>query len=130
LDLEQFGSQWSPLYGEKSWNVFIKNCLFFFSTEERKTWTSWTTWGWVNYQQKFFFVCLFVFCFLKSELHLWYFHRNRYILRFTNLRLFNENVYCILFTQFCSTVNVIIITHLPPVESRWHVCVHFLVIMA
>jgi len=38
---------WSPLYGEKSWNVFIKN-LHFFSTEERKTWTSWMTWGWVN----------------------------------------------------------------------------------
>jgi len=28
----------------KSWNVFIKN-LNFFSTEERKTWTSWMTWG-------------------------------------------------------------------------------------
>jgi len=50
-------SQWSALYGEKSWNVFIKN-LNFFSTEERKTWTSmWMTWGWVNYQQKF--VCFF-----------------------------------------------------------------------
>jgi len=24
LDLEPFGSQWSPLYGGKSWNVFIK----------------------------------------------------------------------------------------------------------
>jgi len=34
LDLEPFGSQWSPLYGEKPWNVFIKN-LNFFSTEER-----------------------------------------------------------------------------------------------
>jgi len=30
LDLEPFGSHWSPLYGEN-----------FFSTEERKTWTSW-----------------------------------------------------------------------------------------
>jgi len=40
LDLEPFGSHWSPLYGEKSWNVFIKH-LNFFSTEERKTWTSW-----------------------------------------------------------------------------------------
>jgi len=40
LDLEPFGPHWSPLYGEKSWNVFIKN-LNFFSTEERKPWTSW-----------------------------------------------------------------------------------------
>jgi len=48
-----FGPHWSPLYGEKSWNVFIKN-LNFFSTEERKTWTSWMSWGWVNYQQKLF----------------------------------------------------------------------------
>jgi len=54
LDLELFGSHWSPLYGEKFWNVFIKN-LNFFSTEERMTSTSWMTWGWVNYQQKFFF---------------------------------------------------------------------------
>jgi len=38
---------------KKSWNVFIKN-LNFFSTEERKTWTSWMKWGRVNYQQKFF----------------------------------------------------------------------------
>jgi len=36
LDLEPFGSHLSPLYGEKSWNVFIKN-LIFFSTEERMT---------------------------------------------------------------------------------------------
>jgi len=28
----------------KSWNVFIKN-LNFFSTEERKTWTSWMNLG-------------------------------------------------------------------------------------
>jgi len=34
----------SALYGEKSWNVFIKN-LNFFSTEERMTWTFWMTWG-------------------------------------------------------------------------------------
>jgi len=34
----------------KSWNVFIKNLIYFL--EERKT--SWMTWGWVNYQQKFF----------------------------------------------------------------------------
>jgi len=26
----------------------------FFSIEERMTWTSWMTWRWVNYQQKFF----------------------------------------------------------------------------
>jgi len=50
LDLKSFGSQWSSLYGEKK---KLKN-LHFFSTEERKTWTSWMTWGWVNYQQKFF----------------------------------------------------------------------------
>jgi len=31
------------VYGEKCWNVFIKN-LNFFSTEERMTWTSWMTW--------------------------------------------------------------------------------------
>jgi len=32
LDLEPFGSHWSPLYGEKSWswNVFIKNLWFLF----------------------------------------------------------------------------------------------------
>jgi len=52
LDLEPFGAQWSPLYGEKCW-MFIK-ILNLFSTEERKTWTSWMTWGWVNYQQKCF----------------------------------------------------------------------------
>jgi len=44
---------WSPLYGEKSCNVFIKN-LNFFSSEEGKKWISWVTWGWVNYRQKFF----------------------------------------------------------------------------
>jgi len=53
LDHGPSGSNVSPLYGEKSWNVFIKN-LNFLSTEERKTWTSWMTWGRVNYQQKFF----------------------------------------------------------------------------
>jgi len=36
LDLEPFGSQYSALYGEKSWNVFIKN-LNFLSIEERMT---------------------------------------------------------------------------------------------
>ncbi len=36
-----------------------KNPLLFshkkniFSTEERNTWTSWITWGWVNYQETF-----------------------------------------------------------------------------
>jgi len=48
---------WFPMKSiiwRKSWNVFIKN-LNFFMTEERKTWTTWMTWGWVNYQQKFFF---------------------------------------------------------------------------
>jgi len=39
---------WTIIW-RKSWNVFIKN-LNFFLTEERKTWTSWMTWGWVNYQ--------------------------------------------------------------------------------
>jgi len=46
LDLEPFGYQWSQLYGER--------CRNFFSTEERMTWASWMTRGWVNYQQKFF----------------------------------------------------------------------------
>ncbi len=41
---------WSPLYGEKSWNVFLKN-INLFSTEKRKTWTSWMTWRWENYQE-------------------------------------------------------------------------------
>jgi len=45
-------------YGEKSRNYFIKN-LNFFSTAERKAWTSWMTWGSVNYQQKFFFFFVF-----------------------------------------------------------------------
>jgi len=53
LDLEPFVSHWSPFIWRKSWNVFNKN-LNFFSTEERMTWISWMTWGWVNYQQKFF----------------------------------------------------------------------------
>jgi len=39
-------------YMEKNPGMFSsKN---FFSTEERKTLTSWMTWGWVNYQQKLF----------------------------------------------------------------------------
>jgi len=53
LDLKTVGWNWSPLYEEKSWNVFIKN-VNLFSTEERMTWTSSMTWGWENYQQKFF----------------------------------------------------------------------------
>jgi len=39
---------WTPLKSiiwRKSLNVFFKN-LNFFLTEERKTWTSWMTWGW------------------------------------------------------------------------------------
>ncbi len=44
LDLQPIGPCWSPLYGEKSWNVFFKN-LNFFLTKARKTW------GWVNYQE-------------------------------------------------------------------------------
>jgi len=38
---------WFPMKSiiwRKSWNVLIKN-LNFFSTEERKTWTSWMTRG-------------------------------------------------------------------------------------
>ncbi len=38
----------TPLYGEKSWTVFLKKRNFFL-TEKRKMWTSWMTWGWVNY---------------------------------------------------------------------------------
>jgi len=66
LNLEPFGSHWSPLYGEKSWKVFIKN-LNFFSTEERMTWIYWMTWGWVNYQQKFFWKVNYSF--KKSSFH-------------------------------------------------------------
>jgi len=42
--VEPFGAQQNALYGEKCWNVFIKN-LNFFSTEERMSWISWMTWG-------------------------------------------------------------------------------------
>jgi len=54
LDLEPFGSQWSPLYGENP-GMFLSKILISF----RKTWTSWMTWGWVNYQQRFFFFFFF-----------------------------------------------------------------------
>ncbi len=50
--MQPVGHHWSPLYGEKSWNVFLKK-LYLFLTEERKTWISWMTWGWVNYQEFF-----------------------------------------------------------------------------
>ncbi len=36
VDLQSFGVHWNSLYGDNSWNVFIKN-LHFFSTEERNT---------------------------------------------------------------------------------------------
>ncbi len=54
----QFGpsTHWSPLKStiwKKSWNVFLRN-LNFFAAEERKTWTSWMTWGWVNDQEFLF----------------------------------------------------------------------------
>jgi len=39
----------------------------FFSTEERMTWTSWMTWGWVNYQQKFFFFFERIFCAISAR---------------------------------------------------------------
>ncbi len=48
FDLQPTGHCWSPLYGVKSWNVFLKN-INLFSTEEINT--SWMTRGWVNYQQ-------------------------------------------------------------------------------
>jgi len=40
-------------YMEKNPGMFSSKTLNFFSTEERKTWTSWMTWGRVNHQQKF-----------------------------------------------------------------------------
>jgi len=51
----------------------------FFSTEERKTWTSWMTWGWVNYQQKLFLKVNYTFklrilnlsLLVKSEMWIW-----------------------------------------------------------
>jgi len=53
-------------------NVFIKN-LNFFSTEERKTWTSWITWGWVNYQQLSACFPLISVCVLKWQIWLGWF---------------------------------------------------------
>ena len=53
LNIGIVGCHWSPFCVEKSWNVFLKN-LNFFSTEERKTWISWMTSGWVNHRQTFF----------------------------------------------------------------------------
>ncbi len=52
LDLQPIGRHWSPLYGEKPWNVFLKK-LNFFATEERKTY--WMTWRWANYQDIFYY---------------------------------------------------------------------------
>ncbi len=34
--------------------MFSSKTLIFFSTEERNTYTSWMTWGWVNYQEILF----------------------------------------------------------------------------
>jgi len=45
-------------YMEKNPRMFSSKKLNFFLTEERTTWISWMTWGWVNYQQKFFFFFL------------------------------------------------------------------------
>ncbi len=53
FDLEIFGHHWSPLCGEKSWNIFFINKRNFFATEERKTWASWMTWGRVSFQDFF-----------------------------------------------------------------------------
>jgi len=36
---------------EKNHGMFSSKT--FFSTKERKTWASWMTWGWVNYQEIF-----------------------------------------------------------------------------
>ncbi len=52
LDFQPVGRDLNPLYGEKSWNVFLKKRNLF-ATEERKTQTDWMTWGWVNYQDIF-----------------------------------------------------------------------------
>ncbi len=40
-------------YIEKNPGMFSSKNLNYFLTEERKTWTSWMTWGWVNYQEIF-----------------------------------------------------------------------------
>ncbi len=37
----------SPLYGEKSWNVILKNLC---DWRNKHAHTSWMTWGWVNFQ--------------------------------------------------------------------------------
>ncbi len=44
LDLQPIDYHWSPLHGEKSWNVCLQK-LNFSASEERKTWTSWMTLG-------------------------------------------------------------------------------------
>jgi len=53
LDLELFGSHWNPLYGKKNLDCFHQKPLFIFDWRKNDM-TSWMTWGWVNYQQKFF----------------------------------------------------------------------------
>jgi len=39
-------------YMEKNPGMFSSKNIISFSTQERMTWTSWMTWGCVNYQQK------------------------------------------------------------------------------
>ncbi len=46
----------STHYMEKDPGMFSSKKLNFFSTEERKSWTSWLTWGWVNDQEMFYSV--------------------------------------------------------------------------
>jgi len=42
-------------YMEKNPGMFSsKTFISFRLKKERKTWISWVTWGWENYQQKFF----------------------------------------------------------------------------
>jgi len=40
---------------EKNPGMFSTKTLIYFRLKIKKTWTSWMTWGWVNYQQFFFF---------------------------------------------------------------------------
>ncbi len=59
LILQHVGHHWSPLYAEKILECFPQKPNFV-STEERKTWTSWVTSGWVNYQDIFIRIYSFI----------------------------------------------------------------------
>ncbi len=48
-------------YMGKNSVMFSSKTFIYFSTEERKTWTSWVTWQWVNYQDIFILEVSFSF---------------------------------------------------------------------